>query len=121
MLVDDHGDPGALAVGVEQLEAGALLLHQDDPEALAVGTGGEDGARSAQYPEKVQGLPPQRIGRRLPACGLLGCNDDFFDLLSNNIEIVKALFRQLLRPPRLARRDAAAPEEGREPSPVAAS
>ncbi len=24
--------------------------------------------------------------------------DDFFDLLSNNIEIVKALFRQLLRP-----------------------
>ncbi len=26
--------------------------------------------------------------------------EDFFDLLSNNIEIVKALFRQLLRPPR---------------------
>jgi CRP-like cAMP-binding protein len=25
--------------------------------------------------------------------------EDFFDLLSNNIEIVKALFRQLLRPP----------------------
>ncbi len=28
--------------------------------------------------------------------------DDFFDLLSNNIEIVKALFRQLLRQPRRA-------------------
>jgi len=26
--------------------------------------------------------------------------EDFFDLLSNNIEIVKALFRQLLRPPK---------------------
>ncbi len=30
--------------------------------------------------------------------------DDFFDLLSNNIEIVKALFRQLLRQPRPAAR-----------------
>ena len=30
--------------------------------------------------------------------------DDFFDLLSNNIEIVKALFRQLLRQPRAAPR-----------------
>ena len=28
--------------------------------------------------------------------------EDFFDLLSNNIEIVKALFRQLLRPPATA-------------------
>ena len=37
--------------------------------------------------------------------------DDFFDLLSNNIEIVKALFRQLLRQPRPARREAAVPAE----------
>jgi len=28
--------------------------------------------------------------------------EDFFDLLSNNIEIVKALFRQLLRHPRIS-------------------
>ncbi len=34
-----------------------------------------------------------------PAIALMIDAEDFFDLLSNNVEIVKALFRQLLRHP----------------------
>ncbi len=42
--------------------------------------------------------------------------DDFFDLLSNNIEIVKALFRKLLRQPRRAAALEAGPRQAEDSS-----
>ena len=66
---------------------------------------GKDGSRRVSPPgtfgarEILSDFARAENATALEDCDILVFDgDDFFDLLSNNIEIVKALFRQLLRP-----------------------
>ena len=93
-------------------EGDSIYSHQDLPEALYCVVEGEVGlsepggeVRTVGVGETfgVQEILSDRLrrfdARAMRRTATLAIDaEDFFDLLSNNIEIVKALFRQLLQP-----------------------
>ena len=104
----------------ERFEAGQRIYSTNDPaDALycvvegEVSIGGADGEPRIIGPRGtfgVEAILSDRLrsenARAVTDTAALAIEaDDFFDLLSNNIEIVKALFRQLLRQPHATRAD----------------
>ena len=96
------------------LDAGELIYSTNDPaEAMFCVVEGSVTLRDAAGNDRRVGsretfgvteILSDRLRREdacaeTPTVALVIDADDFFDLLSNNVEIVKALFRQLLRQP----------------------
>lgn len=97
--------------------AGEEIYSANDPaeSIYCIATGAvalihPDGGRRRLGPKEIFGveeiLSDRLLGENVRAeqdtVALVVDAEDFFDLLSNNIEIVKALFRQLLRDPNLS-------------------
>jgi len=111
-----HFDPGARIYSAND-PADALYCVVEGEVGLGPG-GGEErriGPRSTFGVEEILSdrLRAEDATAATETVVLAIDAEDFFDLLSNNIEIVKALFRKLLRPP-----SGATPPTGAEPATV---
>ncbi len=76
--------------------AGEVRLRDNSGGERTVGPKGTFGVREI-LSDRLRG---ENAWAEVDTAALAIDAEDFFDLLSNNIEIVKALFRQLLREPR---------------------
>ena len=103
----------AAIAGERHFAAGERIYERGDAaDALycvvrgAVGLEGADGERRRVGPLVAFGVVEVLLGRMRSTSAVAEADtlalaieaDDFFDLLANNIEIVKALFRQFVQP-----------------------
>ena len=87
-IFEANAEPGAIYCVIE----GEVELEEPDGENLRVGPGEPFGVREVLSGRLRRGAA-HAVGRTTT---LVLEQDDFFDLLSNNVEIVKGLFRRIL-------------------------